>query len=1242
MKRFFLLFLAILSSLTTVSAQQFYVSSPNASQFPIVESAFYAFDSYGRLLHSLSAYDITVSEDNLARPITLLKCPPSSPVPLSAVLMLDVSSSMNEPQGNSRLDMVKSAASAFIESLADGINECAVGSFDDVSYINQDFTTDATALLSAVARLRPLVGTNYDEALLTPPAGALAIAKTSKYKKVIIFLTDGLGTGNEQAIIARAASLNTTIYCITAGLPMPLVLRNIAEKTGGSWFENINSKAEAITIFRTIFQLASEIQPCIVRWQSGVGCTDSIRHCKISIPSQSLSADVSYFPPSGSTAKLDISPSTLTFGEIPPGTSKTLSLTLKAIGAPIKVRNISSSYPSFNIQTQQTLPFILTAGSSTSIYAQFSPIDSFYRTAVLMVETDLCPAEAYLSGGFDGKFPSPPDLKILRPNGGEIFVVGTKETIQWKGTSLSDTIKLEYSFDGGNLWNTIAYASGLQYKWLVPNTPSKDCIARITHSAANSVNDAIKVRTLAGHANTIQDVCFAPDGSASAATASSDGTVILWNTNDGIEKASLKGHSNIVYSVAFSKDATKIITGSADSTVRIWDSYTGAQTQMLLGHKSSVLTAAFSPFGQEALTGCEDGSLRIWNIPFESTTRILSGHKQRIYDAEFSPDGKLAISAGGDRAVRLWNTTNGAEISPAFMLHGNSVRACSFSPDGNKIASGSSDNSIYIWNVSSRKPDFLLQGHSAVVRSVTWSPDGKRLLSGGEDGRVIIWDAIIGKQILALPSYSEAVASVAWNAHGDSIIVAHGNIADIWALRTIVSQQDTSDARWTIAKPTVHGRNVDFGRVVVGSAKDSIVQTLFVNSGSYPAVVTGFAIQGANPNDFSIISGGSPFLLDAGKTCAVELLFRPSDIGNRSALLQFFTSYGDTLNCSIWGVGAKQVIALETPFVDFGIVEVGLSKDTIIPVIVRNTSDKAIEIMPSQQLGPDAKHFSIINPQPYILQPNGVHPLTLRFRPDENGRASGRFALEFQEIGSPLYVRLFGQGLGGIVSLPNDSAFAGEKREFSIILSGAKPSETQSSTIPVRFTAEIEYDASILFCNNSSYNPRKIEKNGEIKEHIYIDKSWDGFSSELAKIPVFATLGTAETTPLTISSFAWLSAKGDTLPIASETRNGTFKLRGICGTKDGKRFFRSEGKTELKTVIANNSTISIDFSAGETGDYTIEFYDILGRAILIDRFPVAAIGEINRIISLPMTCKSVCFVVLRSPTVSLVQPFLYK
>lgn len=101
-------------------------------------------------------------------------------------------------------------------------------------------------------------------------------------------------------------------------------------------------------------------------------------------------------------------------------------------------------------------------------------------------------------------------FEITYPIGGESFVPGTTEFIQWDATSnTSGTAQLEFSTNNGTTWNPIATVQANQklYEWNVPGSISGECLVRLsnaTHSSSssNTFNLAFKVNNI-----TINRVC---------------------------------------------------------------------------------------------------------------------------------------------------------------------------------------------------------------------------------------------------------------------------------------------------------------------------------------------------------------------------------------------------------------------------------------------------------------------------------------------------------------------------------------------------------------------------------------------------------------------------------------------------------------------------------------------------------------------------------------------------------------
>jgi subtilisin family serine protease len=87
----------------------------------------------------------------------------------------------------------------------------------------------------------------------------------------------------------------------------------------------------------------------------------------------------------------------------------------------------------------------------------------------------------------------PPEVTVTIPNGGESWYAGTIHTITWNATDnmgISST-DIDYTYDGGSTWYDVADLSGNpgSYDWTVPNTPSSQCLVKITCYDAASNSD---------------------------------------------------------------------------------------------------------------------------------------------------------------------------------------------------------------------------------------------------------------------------------------------------------------------------------------------------------------------------------------------------------------------------------------------------------------------------------------------------------------------------------------------------------------------------------------------------------------------------------------------------------------------------------------------------------------------------------------------------------------------------------
>ncbi len=465
----------------TVFSQSLTVFDIDASAYPVMRAKFYAFDASGNQLTGIAPSDLQLRENGIDRTVTRVSCPPVSlPLSISSVLTIDKSSSME----GAGIQVAKAAARAWIGVLSLGRSECAVTSFDDRAVVNQDFTTDRTALLKALDELRLGIDNDFDAAFLNPPGGALEVCKRGQHKKVILFLSDGIATMlKETEIIAEARRQNVTIHAVMVDTPTEQSVRNICFGTGGLYFEHITTEAEATDIILRILQSAQGGAPCEMEWMSA-GC-DTTRTLEMMLYNPLAAASTHYVLSSSMLPGILYTPSRyLRFGEVAPGTVSEQQIVLTGQGSAQSINRVSVNNPRFSILDYggSPPPFTLGAGQSRTLTVQYAPVDSSYAFCRIEVEGDACHGTSfYAYGGWRWKQAARATVRVVHPNGGERLAAGSEAELIWEGVMPEDTVRLDYSVDGGVSWQHISdEATGLRHAWRVPKQPSDSCLLRVT------------------------------------------------------------------------------------------------------------------------------------------------------------------------------------------------------------------------------------------------------------------------------------------------------------------------------------------------------------------------------------------------------------------------------------------------------------------------------------------------------------------------------------------------------------------------------------------------------------------------------------------------------------------------------------------------------------------------------------------------------------------------------------------
>ncbi len=1218
------LFLLLLLCALPARAQQFLLYDIDAARFPNLTGKLLALEADGSRVAGLTAAALKLSENGTQRPITLLDCPiAAKPHPISSVLTIDISGSM----ANRNLDIARAAANTWIAAIHLAPSECAVTSFDDAAYINRDFTTDKPSLLAAVAALRAQGGTDYTAGFIDPLAGAITVAARGKHKRVVVFLTDGMGGGVEEDIVREALATNTVVYCIMVGMNAPPILRNVATRTGGMVFERVQTAGEAEQIYRMILATEQNQSPCTIEWESGTDCSVD-RNVLLEMPSRGLEARSSYIAPTSSVPLLEISPSGIPFGGIAPGASKSATVTLTARNHPITISGIVPEDSRFTITSGGAPPaFTLNPGETRTVQVTFTPVDSGLAFSRIIVESDACTMKGlHASGGFPGRRPLRPTLRLVKPNGGETFPVGIDTALEWTGVLPEDTVRLEYSTDRGTTWITIEdSATGLQHPWKIPNTPSTLCLARVTQ--LGDVPPTEPVIILPNDFGAIRAVMFTPDGKEIISATSRPARIVRWdwrnakpidtiyislsdvlgmmshpggdlivaavdNTGGASIIDRINGRTDIRLSkspttaVAYNALGTLIATGHRDSTARVWDISYAMVSEFR--HPDQVRGVAISPDDLRLATACADGIVRLWDLPGGMFMTELRGHTDAVNSVRFSPDGSLVVSAGDDRTARVWNSISG-QLLLTLTGHVDQVFSASFSPDGLSILTTSADGTARVWDANSGALKRTLEGHTSLVYSGEWSPDGRRVVTGSGDRTARIWD-----------------------------------------LGGMGLQDDMSDSLWAIILAKAAARDVDLGEALVGSKKDMVITKLLCNEGNVPVEIREIDMEGGDAGDFSLVSGIPPFVIPPDSCVEVEFRFAPGGAGARGSTLRIITS-SDTLRPSIRGLGIAPSLEIVTRVIDFGQVRLGSYRDSIVAVVVRNVGAAPMRIDASDLRGPDSIHFDILaGGGAFPLAPGESREMQLRFTPEWPGRTSGRIEFGYVGAGSPGTAYLFGEGTCSAEPAGSTVAFDGTRFDappdtfltLPLLIRDARNLPPEGG----KFIATLRYNRTLLLPVDTGI---VIGQGADNDRTVTIHGTWDGKSDTLAVLNFLTALGDSDATPLRIDAFVWESAcPVEVIPIDAEVHIA------VCNDGGRARLFIDTGFIVLKPARPNpvGSRTTIEFSVAEQGRTQLYVTDISGRTVatLIDG--ETSPGDHTVELDASSLASGTYFTVLRTPT----------
>lgn len=987
--RITLLSLAMLLLYFTITAQHLSIFEINADNYPLVEGRFYAFDKGLEQIIDLKKGDVTINENGNKQEVIKVTNPtPKKPKQLSVVLTVDISGSMN----GDGIKMAKNATSVFVNMLPLDQSECALNSFNEFNYLNVDFCHDKNRLLGQINKLFPEGGTNYDAAFSSSITGAGKLAEKGRNKRVIVFMTDGLSDANENDIIAHANKHDVEIYCITLGMSMPTSLQNIAKKTGGKYFENVWGIDEMQSIYEDILFLSQEYEPSTVTWKSAKTCINS-KQVLFQSQKESLKALKTTYLLSKEKG-ISLLPNKdlvqINFDQL--NTAFESTVTLKAINDDFKINSFKCDIPGVKLK-DSTLPLTVSSGQSTNLKITYTPSTATYKNGTISFLNDQCePIKVNIRVSPMGTSIENP-IKVQHPNGGETFYAGTETNITWTGTNDNQQVQLSYSMDNGKSWDIFSgTASGGSHTWETPDQTSSQMKIKVLAEEKKVEQQSWKILhglSLGDNLNSYMK--FDSESNKYVLRSKSEYTVKDMTTGKTLSTYPYTGGYPI-----FNKDGSTITLVKKGEQPIVYNASTGTEIDKL---PIIAEDADFSTQNDSYIKKIDDKNYEITNTQTGEIITNFTTDFEGSFISHYDGDYAVISPAHGtdDFSCYVWDIKNNKPI--IFKTPEKTIWKGFITADQKYLA-------VWSWNYYGKNIhitvfDFKTKEELYSIKNTEVSDMANRLILVGnelllcpKEGSIVLVEIASGNIIKTFPANGTRNYYLAKDDRTLMYIdksnqTVRVNATGYGKQPVLVSGSDESDNTFSIIAPKLNIPTIDFGEVVAGQKKDTVIQSYFNNADNIDIVINSLKLTRGDALNYSIVSPTFPLTLKPKEKLNIEWRFSPSSKGNNSTPYALFkTSIGD-VPISLKGFGIEEKLKIKNQTINLGKVAVGASIDTTIIDLIQNLSDQPLEIADVEFIGPD--HIQFNSPskgKAFSLTPNSFNDFEVNFNTKTRGVSS--------------------------------------------------------------------------------------------------------------------------------------------------------------------------------------------------------------------------------------------------------------
>jgi D-Tyr-tRNAtyr deacylase len=737
--------------------------------------------------------------------------------------------------------------------------------------------------------------------------------------------------------------------------------------------------------------------------------------------------------PATNGASIDLSATTLSFGNLAVGQSATQSVTLSNSGTEmLTISAISVSGTGFTASGPH-LPMSLSAGQTASITAAFKPTTGAKETGAITIASNAAssPSMVALTGtGVTGAALTATPASVTF---GDV-AVGSEET---------QTVKLENTGGESATITKLSYTgAGVTVTGLtVPATLSAGQAVNLTvtykPTAAGTVTGMLSLTSNATDSTMQISVSATATTSSLSATPSSVnfGTVAVNSDTTKTIQLQNTGTSQVTISSVASSVASVVVSGI---TLPL----------NLAAGKSASFTAAYKPTAAGALSGKITVTSNAVGSPMSiSLSGTAAGAAALTATPASVAFGSVAVGGQATQTVKLENTGGGSASITKMSFTGTGVTVTGLTAPAT-LSAGQSVNLTVTYKptaagtlagmltlTSNASNPNLQIGLSATATataatlSVTPSSVSFGSVAVNSDTTKTVQLQNTGTAQVTISSVASSVGSVTVSGITLPLNLAAGKSASFTAAYkpttagtlagkiTVTSNAVGSPMSITVsgtaaaasASLTATPASVAFGSVAVGSQATQTVKLANTGAGSASITKMSFTGTGVTVTGLTV-----PATLSAGQSVNLTVTYKPTAAGTLTGMLSLTSNASNpNVQISLSATATSSTLSATPASVGFGNVVVGSNTTQTIRLQNIGTAQVTISSVASSVGTVVVSGMTL----PVSLAPATSATFTAAYKPTTAGTLSGKITVTSNAVGSPATINLSGTAAAATAQL---------------------------------------------------------------------------------------------------------------------------------------------------------------------------------------------------------------------------------